>query len=352
MPDVQVISTDVRESFTQLLVVGVRPTRHVMGSSTLQIASPQAFTLSCTEKGKAAPLGLLPDDTQCALLGLDLQITLPEPVTYAPYQPILVATEEYYFGVYCFNPEARAGSGTFSLALSEPAAVASAPARLLGLQAHIPAPELAKSLDFFQVITPAVEPPGKPTIMQVRFRTPLESVTQIRAILLEGPTGVVLSQVGLGGSCMSFTSRVIQAGDAVLPETFCTGLSERSVMLGLPETLPLTSPGGQGLTYAFELVALSPMQQVLSDLMLLALMSSPTGEPLFAASSAGFASKVPGLKRALPPSVLPEQVVSEPQDSFQKPFATVGLTASGAECRHRLWWSWPLVLILESALCT
>ncbi|CAE8587557.1 unnamed protein product [Polarella glacialis] len=330
----EVLPSDVRLTFTQELMVSLIPPRHVQGSSTLELKGPESFRLSCNENGTEASLGLLPPDSSCSLLGSTVVLKMPAPVPYAPYQPYLVAGELYYFGVYCANPEAAAdGGGAFELRLAEGKKEVLSSPRLLALRGGILAPLLAPPLEFFDVSVQKVAPPGELTAVALRFRAPVEAgraKSAVRSVLLEGPAGMVLAEGGAGSACFGFRSRAIQIGDMVLPQSRCSGVTARSVLLGLPERLPLESPSGQGLTYSFELDAQSPSVQVLSDSFLLALLPGPAKTPFYAATAPGFVSQVPGLRPALPPPLLPEMLVPKPKDSDLDPLSTVGIQVSSA----------------------
>ncbi|OLQ05480.1 hypothetical protein AK812_SmicGene11339 [Symbiodinium microadriaticum] len=239
MPDIGLYSTDVREGFVQLVLIQFRLTTHVLGLANIQVRGPLEFALSCSEKGIPAPRGLLPADSECFLIGPTLQMTLPDPLPYAPYQLQLQAGEVYIFGLFCANPEQYRDSGTFQVRIR--GTVATASERLLDIQPYLLAPKLAAPLDFLEVVTDQVSPAG--------------SLTTV-----EAPPGFVLA-TGIGGPCMGFSSSVLQTGDTVLPPSACSGASPQSVLLTMPEALPLLGADRVGLTYVFQLGMISPLQE-------------------------------------------------------------------------------------------
>jgi len=117
--DLDLVSTDIRQGITQLLRVEVRPPRHLRGASVVELRAPGGFTLGCQHQGVVQPLGVMPPDTECTLQGGILRMVLPKPVPYAPYGPMLIASdnESYYFAVFCENVgETSAGAQTVSSA--------------------------------------------------------------------------------------------------------------------------------------------------------------------------------------------------------------------------------------------
>lgn len=295
-----------------------------MGFAQLQLRGPSEFQLSCSERGQTAPRGSLPLETECSLIGSALQMKLPEPVLYAPYQPQLLSGEAYVFGFYCINPaQSAVSSSTFELQIV--GVVATTSSRLLGIQPFLPAPQLASPLAYLEVTADEVSPAGMLTVVTVRFQAPRGSGSPgspVRALVLEVAPGFRVSDGG--GACMSFGSEVLAETDTVLPASTCAATSERRLLLAMP--LPLHDAEGLGRIYVFQIGIVSPQQQVLVDLLLLALLSA-TGAPLYASSAATFAARL-----ELPAPQAPQrpaaQLVPEPIDSVLSPLATVNLVSS------------------------
>lgn len=328
VPSLQVSSTDVRQGREQLLRILIKPPRHIRGSSSVEVRAPPGFQLSCLSGGKAPPEGVLPNDTECLLLGDTLRITLPRPIPYAPYVPALLGGEEYYFAVFCQNSNFSASlASSFEVRLTEDWPVP----RLLGLRAGIPAPDLAPPLDFFAVSAPVVKPAGEMMNINVRFRA-FEGVslpTAVRGILLQAPASMQLV-ASAGSPCVGFGSNKYAVDEAVLPVSVCTGLSENVVSIQLSESLKLAMADGSSPLYTFQLSVRSPVIEATVDSFLLWLSSGPGAAPLLAASAPGFQGLVLSLGPAQLPTLPASLVVPVPQDSALLPLSTVKLTANRA----------------------
>lgn len=334
-----VIPTDVRVEAVQLLLIDLNPPRHLRGSSAVEVVAPDGFDLRCQQQGQSPPPGLMPSGTACLLRGGALRITLPLPVPYAPYTPSLLAGEEYYFAAFCANPSQEVTSASdrnFQVLLLEEWPVRE---RLLGLRADMPAPSLATSLRLLLVSPVHVAPAAGATDITVRFQLPsgaagTTGADGIRAIQLEGPPGMKLSD-GVSRPCSGFGSQVEQAGDAVLPQSVCSGISDSSVVIQMPEPLQLGASDGNEPVFVFQLQVQSPEVGLPIDSFLLALLPGPGAAPLFASSAAGFQGQVMGLEAAVLPELPSEYAVlaspaAAPTDSELPPLSTVVLVASAA----------------------
>eukprot|EP00434_Breviolum_minutum_P002581 symbB.v1.2.002282.t1/scaffold100.1/size330964/6 len=321
MQQVGLFSSDVRQNLTQLILVQFQPPVHIMGFAQLQLRGPREFQLSCSERGQTAPRGLLPLETECSLIGSVLQMKLPEPVSYAPYQPQLLSGESYVFGFYCINPSQSVSSSTFELQIQ--GVVGTASSRLLGIQPFLPSPQLALPLEFLEVTADKVAPGGSMTVVTVRFQAPRGAENphpNVRALTMEVAPGFRLSD---GGACMSFGSELLDETDTVLPPSTCAGTSERQIVLAMPQPLPLHDAEGLGRIYVFQIGIVAPFQQVIVDLILLALLPGLREAPIYASSAPGFAAQIPDLQIPTTPSLPVAQQVPEPVDSVLSPLATV-----------------------------
>lgn len=313
------VPTDVTQGISQLLHVEVRPPRHVRGSSAVELLAPPGFGLSCRHLGAELPLEAMPADSRCRVQGEVLQIVLPPPVEYAPYLPSLVAGGRYRFAVSCANPDASMDSD-FQIRLIQEWPE---PGRILGLRADLPAPSLGAPLELFDVSPDEVRPAGQAVTVAVRFRAPAGvTETTVQAILLEGPVGMRTS-AGVNSPCDGFSSRVREAGDSVLPESVCSGISESGVVIQMPESLVLGGQDSSGLTYVFELQVQSPEEEPLVDSFLLALLPGPGAAPIFSGSAPGFAGAVVGLQPVQLPVLPREYAPLTPRDSELPPLSTV-----------------------------
>ncbi|CAJ1374379.1 unnamed protein product [Effrenium voratum] len=326
LPEVQLFSTDLRAGFLQLALLQFVPKAHV-GRGTLRLTGPQAFLLNCSDGNQTAPRGLLPaEDTECVAGSSYLEMQLPEPSPFAPFQPQLLAGQVYVYGLYCTNPSQFWGSGSFQLEILEPVA------RLLGAQPFVLAPRLAAPLERLELTPAEIAAPGGMTLVTLRFQAPANAQGLVRVILLEASPGFVLAQ---SGRCLGFGSRsdVDAVGDTVLPAAACSGSSERQVVVAMPEALPLLDGSGGGRTYVFQIGVTNPVQEVITDLFLLALLPSLTAAPLYAASVPGFAARIPGLRPLEAPQLALAQV-PEPSDSQlapnQPPAAVAGARLAAA----------------------
>ncbi|CAK8991530.1 unnamed protein product [Durusdinium trenchii] len=323
LSNVGLFSSDVRQNLTQLILVQMTPPVHVMGFAQLRLRGPPEFQLSCSERGSTAPRGSLPLETECSLIGSALQMKLPEPLLFAPYQPQLLAGEAYVFGLYCINPPSSGTGRTFELEIY--GLVATASQRLLGIEPSLVAPQLAQPLAYLEVSAPAEVIPASATLVTVRFQAPRGADGTVRAVLLEVAPGFRLSD---GGNCISFSSAVLQPGDTVLPPSTCAPLDTSRVVVAMPSALPLMAEE-LGRIYVFQIGVIVP-EQVLVDLILVALLPSPNSAPLYAAS-AGLGTQQGSLATVLPVAPLPqEQIVPEPTDSPLPPLSLVNVVVSYA----------------------
>jgi len=328
-----IVATDVRQAFVQLLQIEIRPPQHIRGSTPIQLVAPEEFMLYCSYEGNVPPLGVMPTDTECQMRGTALHMLLPRPIPYAPFLPLLLAGEKYYFVVYCANPAVEAQMTAiryFEIRIVEAWPV---PERILGLRADIRVPALAIPLESLMISVGSVGSAGKPTTISVRFRAPAEGSRRanVQAISLVGPAGVRLSS-GISSPCDGFQSTFQESGDTVLPQSVCSGISETAVVIQLPEPLILATSRAGSLTYVFQLRVQSPEVEVLVDLFLLALLPGPSAVPIFAGSAVGFSGRVSGMKPAQLPQTPPEYVVPVPTDLNAPPLSTVELEASGSIC--------------------
>ncbi|CAK9005311.1 Uncharacterized protein SCF082_LOCUS8546 [Durusdinium trenchii] len=299
LSNVGLFSSDVRQNLTQLILVQMTPPVHVMGFAQLRLRGPPEFQLSCSERGSTAPRGSLPLETECSLIGSALQMKLPEPLLFAPYQPQLLAGEAYVFGLYCINPPSSGTGRTFELEIY--GLVATASQRLLGIEPSLVAPQLAQPLAYLEVSAPAEVIPASATLVTVRFQAPRGADGTVRAVLLEVAPGFRLSD---GGNCISFSSAVLQPGDTVLPPSTCAPLDTSRVVVAMPSALPLMAEE-LGRIYVFQIGVIVP-EQVLVDLILVALLPSPNSAPLYAAS-AGLGTQQGSLATVLPVAPLPQE---------------------------------------------
>jgi len=328
IPLVEVVSTDVRRGLVQMLHIELRPPLHVRGLSAIELRVPEGYELYCRQKGKAPPLGVIPADTECLLQGSTMRMILPRPVAYAPYVPLLLAGETYYFGAYCGNALTASNLGSnlkFDIRLVEewPSA------RIVALRADLPAPALAGSLAFFEITAGATIYAGKPTMIAVRFTSPkdVSAGASVQAVFLQGPVGMQLSE-GESKPCVNYQSRFVKAGDSVLPQSVCSGVTLTAVVIQLPEPLILTSQQLGGLRYVFELEVICPRAEVLIDTFLLSLLPGPGADPVLAGNAPGFARRILGLSPSQLPETPAEYVVPVPRDNDIPPMSTVQLEAA------------------------